>query len=378
MLTLCACAQTAPQKPASEKSGAVALSPISFGHLDGWRDDDQAAALLAFRRSCARLLKKSASSTIGSGPVARRAADWHVACRSAQNLSGDNKRVRRFFESAFTPYLLSEGNNPEGLFTGYYEPELFGSMTKNARFNVPLYAMPNDLVKVNLGSFKTSLKGQSIVGRINKGRLVPYPSRTAIDKGVLAKNAKPLLWVDNPTDAFFLHIQGSGRVLLADGSHVRLGYAGANGHKYVAIGRELIARGEVSRKDMSMQAIRRWIAANPKGGRKLMQTNPSYIFFRILKGDGPIGAQGVALTAERSLAVDRRYVPYGAPIWLQTTEPLHPQKPYRRLLIAQDTGGAIKGVVRGDVFFGFGADAAKRAGVMKNSGSMVILLPKRR
>ncbi|MEX2311647.1 MAG: MltA domain-containing protein, partial [Rhodospirillales bacterium] len=219
------------------------------------------------------------------------------------------------------------------------------------------------------------LAGTQLAGRIVDNKLVPYYSRAEIGSGALRGLGLEVLWVADPVEAFFLHIQGSGRVRLADGSHVRVGYAGRNGRKYTSIGRELVAMGVMPLKDVTAPAIQDWLRANPAAGSALMNKNESFVFFRVIEGEGPIGAEGVALTPGRSLAVDRAFLPYGIPIWLDTTDPVD-DSPLRRILIAQDTGSAIKGVVRGDVFWGFGEMAARRAGLMKQRGRYYLLLPK--
>lgn len=240
---------------------------------------------------------------------------------------------------------------------------------------MPLLQRPADLVAVELGGFRDSLKGERIAGRIDGNRLVPYETRAEIDAGALGDRARPLVWVDDPIDAFFLHIQGSGKVALDDGSAIRVGYAGQNGHVYFAIGRELIRREVLTRETVSLQTIRAWMEANPAEAEPLMHLNPSYIFFRELDRGGPVGAQNVILTPQASLAIDRSLLPLGAPMWVDVQDPLAPETRWRRLMIAQDTGGAIRGPVRGDVFWGAGAEAEARAGVMKSRGRYWLLLP---
>lgn len=278
----------------------------------------------------------------------------------------------------FQPYLVSDLKSDlpaSGLFTGYYEAGLRGARSQGGIYQTPLYKRPDDLVLVGLGEFKSDWNGKRLAGRLENGQLVPYATRAEIEAGKLRGKNLELAWVDDPVDAFFLHIQGSGRVVFADGSTMRVGYDGHNGHAYTSIGRILIERGEITKEDMSMQAIRKWMAAHPNKGQELMKENSSYIFFRELKDDGPIGAQNVVLTPGRSLAVDKRYMALGLPVWLYTfTDPVS-SKPISRMLVTQDTGGAIKGVVRGDVFWGFGEMAAERAGKMKERGSLFVLLP---
>ena len=289
----------------------------------------------------------------------------------------DHAGAKRYFETWFVPYEVidTENGGAPGLFTGYYEPELNGAWTKGGAFQTPLLSRPDDLLSVSLGAFDDNLGGNTIWGRVQNGKLVPYPDRTAIEGGALQDLSKPLLWVDDPVDAFFLHIQGSGLVRMQDGTVARVGFAGKNGRPYVSIGRILIDRGEIPANRLTMDSIRDWVHARPTAGPELLQNNPSYVFFRLLQGDGPLGAQGVALTAERSVAVDRRYLPLGAPMWLETQDALDVDQAYNRLMVSQDTGGAIKGQVRGDIFFGAGVLAEKRAGNMKRPGRYFILLP---
>lgn len=268
----------------------------------------------------------------------------------------------------------------DGLLTGYYEPLLTGARTPDARHRVPLYRPPPDLVAVDLAAFAADLAGRRVTGRVEAGRLVPYSDRAAIDAGALAGRDLELLWVDDPVAAFFLHIQGSGRVRLPDGSLIRVGYAGQNGRPYRAIGRDLIELGALTPETVSLQTIRTWLLANPGAAPAVMQKNPSFVFFRDLgpvdDGEGPPGAQGAPLTPGRSLAVDTAHVALGTPVWLDTTAPWPDGPgPLRRLLVAQDTGGAIKGALRGDVFFGAGEDAEHTAGHMRSPGRWWVLLP---
>ena len=374
-LALAAC-QPAPAPPKPEAPPArLGLQPVGFETLPGWQADDQAAALPALRRSCAVFLKQAADRPLGEGRFGR-IGDWHGPCRTLATLpDGDAAAARRFFEAEFRPYLANANGDPEGLFTGYYEPELRGSRTPGPAYPVPLLRKPADLVTVDLGAFRETLKGQRLSGRVDGGRLVPYEDRAAIAGGKLAGRAEPLLWVDDPIDAFFLEIQGSGRVTLPDGGVARVGVDGQNGHPYVAIGRELVARGALTKEEVSLQTIRAWLKANPAEAQAVMNKNPSYIFFREVPGEGPLGAQGVPLTPGRSLAVDRGHVPYGLPLWLDAAHPTEPAR-LQRLMVAQDTGGAIRGPVRGDVFWGFGAEAERLAGPMKSPGRYFLLLPR--
>jgi peptidoglycan lytic transglycosylase A len=351
----------------------LTLAPASFEALPGWQQDDQGAALVAFDRSCTRILmtKQPPDTALG---VAGTTADWQGPCTAAAAVDPtDPAAPRQFFEAWFNPYKAGNNGRTQGLFTGYYEPELRGARAPGGPYTTPLLRRPPDLVMADLGQFRPEWRGERIAGHAINGRLVPFESRAAIEHGALDHQHLAFLWVDDPVDAFFLQIQGSGRVRLADGTMVQVGYDGQNGKPYVPIGRLLLERGALTRDNVSMQAIRAWIKANPEAGATLMDENPSYVFFREITGDAPIGAQGVALTAERSLAVDRDFVPLGVPVWLDAD--LGSEK-LQRLMVAQDTGGAIRGPVRGDVFWGFGEDAAQRAGTMKAAGEYYLLLPK--
>tara|TARA_Y100001970_G_scaffold292870_1_gene436277 strand:+ start:5492 stop:6688 length:1197 start_codon:yes stop_codon:yes gene_type:complete len=342
--------------------------PVTFNEIPSWNNDNHAKALAAFLKSCPSLERKGM-------PDFGDTSFWRDLCEKARRIATtEDRRAKRFFEKNFYPVAVSGREGATGLFTGYYEPELLGSRERSQKFKVPIYLRPPDLVSVNLGRFRGNLNGQRIAGRVVNGNLVPYPDREKIDLGALMDKNLELVWVDSAADAFFLHIQGSGRIRLPDGTTLRVGYAGTNGHLYTAIGRELITRGIVSREEMSMQAIRTWLSENIADGKRLMRKNRSYVFFRELTGDAPIGAQGVALTPERSLAVDRRLIPLGLPVWIDTMEPSG--APFRKLMIAQDTGGAIVGAVRADIFWGAGAKAADRAGKMKSQGKYWFLFPR--
>lgn len=359
----------------------LVLEPADFADLPGWGQDALEEAVPAFLKSCRRIAALPDDASVDDEPFAGQVRDWKPACAAAAALPArDRGAARRFFETRFRPWTARNNRNPLGLFTGYYEPLLHGSRKRRGPYTVPLYTRPPELVTVDLGRFREDLKGKRIAGKVVDGGLVPYPDRREIDAGALAGRKLEIVWVDDPVDAFFLHIQGSGRVQLAEGGELRLGYAAQNGHPYTAIGRELIARGEIRPADVSLQSIRAWLAAHPDQAKELMEKNASYVFFQTLEGEGPLGAQGVPLTAGRSLAVDLGYIPLGVPLWLVTGYPSphegEPDRKLRRLLIAQDTGGAIRGPVRGDVFWGFGKDAEAIAGRMKHRGRMWLLLPK--
>jgi membrane-bound lytic murein transglycosylase A len=354
---------------------ALTLSPVSYGDLKGWEMDDQSGALAAFRRSCASLLKQPADKPMDGDGFAGTIGDWQPACNAAGAAQPDAAAARQFFQEWFHPAAVLAGAEPKGLFTGYYAPIVNGSRTRDERFQVPLYGVPPELVMVDLGLFRDSLKGERIAGRIEGNRLVPFATRGDIVGGSLSGRGLEIMYLADPVDAFFLQIQGSGLVRLPDGSLVRLGFAGQNGHPYTAVGKLLVQRGEMTLAQASMQSIRAWVNANPEKGAALMNENRSYVFFEEQQAEGAIGAQGVVLTGGRSMAVDRKFMPLGAPLWVQIASDDGARK-LDRLVIAQDTGGAIRGIVRGDFYWGEGDEAEAHAGAMKDPGRYFVLLPK--
>lgn len=381
-VTAAACGPKAPPPPAGPP---LAFRAASFAELPGYDADRVSEALPALLRSCPRMAARNERSLdnydrYGSGN------DWKPFCTAAARLSpGDDAGLRRLIETELQPVAVIGEGKAEGLFTGYYEPLVRGSRQKQGVYTTPLYRQPPDLVQVDLGEFRDTLKGQRIAGRVRDGRLRPYDDRGAIDAGALANKNLEMVWLDDAADAFFLQVQGSGLVQLNDGSKTRVGFAAQNGYPYVAIGRVMIDRGTLTREDVSMQAIRAWLRANPDAAPELLRQNPSYVFFRELPPpkddlDGPPGAQGVALVPGRSLAVDRSHHALGLPLWLDAKQPGNAagdaDLPFQRLMVAQDTGGAIRGAVRGDVFWGAGTTAESVAGRMKHPGRFWLLLPK--
>ena len=362
--SLAACAPSTPR-------------PVGFADLPGWAADTQAEFLPALRASCAAIASLPADRALGgTGPTLSTPAALAPACAELARLPPGDVAARAFLERHFTPLALGEGT-----LTGYFEPELRGSLRPSARFTTPLHARPPGLVEADLGGFMPDLRGRRVAGLVREGRLQPFPDRAAITGGALRGQGLELAWVDDPADAFFLHIQGSGRVRLDDGGVLRLGYAGWNGHPYFALGRALVDQGVLAREAVSMQAIRAWMAqAGPAEATALMARNPSYIFFRRLDlppEAGPIGTLGALLTPMRSIAVDRTQVPLGLPVWVAGTDPLS-GAPLQRLTVAQDTGGAIRGPARADLFTGWGAEAAERAGRMRDPATLFLLVPRER
>ncbi len=366
----------------------LVLEETTFNALPGWQADDHAAALASLRESCRIISRLPGERSLRGDPrLALTAGDLHPVCTAmaelGETLSSD--QARDFFESGFIPFRVRNDNDDTGLVTGYYEPEIKGSRQKSDQFPAPVLARPPDLVSVELGDFRDSLRGQRIAGRVIGGQLVPFEDRAAIAGGALADRDLELIWLESAIDAFFLEIQGSGRVILAaDGEAdrvIRLSYAGQNGHPYTAIGRPLIEAGHIPREKMSMAAIRDWLESNPDGAQDMMNRNASYVFFTELPVEhpelGPPGAQSALLTPHRSIAVDRKHHVLGLPFWLELPEasPVDPDGPVHRLMVAQDTGGAIRGPVRADYFAGSGAAAGDMAGAMAEQGRLTVLIP---
>lgn len=361
------------EKPA--KDAALVLQPAMFSDLPGWDAENFAGLTDAFEKSCGRILKNPADKTFGPIPQAGTYGDWQVACKAFADVNkSDPAALRAYFEANFQPFAALAGDKPEGLFTGYYEASLRGSRTKTERYKYPLHTRPDDLIMVDLGEFRESLKGQRIAGRVKGGNLKPYEDRAKIVAGDWPHEDKVLVWVDDPVDAFFVQIQGSGVVELEEGGVMRIGYAAQNGHAYHAIGKELVKRG-IPKEEVSMQRIRAFLAEHPEEADAIMNTNPSYVFFQE-QSQGATGGEGVVLTAGRSLAIDRSKIPYGMPLWVDIEEPMAGVGKIQRMMMAQDTGGAIVGAVRGDVFWGYGAQAEAVAGEMKAKGRYWFLLPK--
>ena len=370
---IAALAACAPTKPAPSPDRLV-LRPASFGDLAGWTSDGAGEPLAALKKSCARRLRFADEAPVGPQGMAGRVADWRPPCAAAAAVDErDDAAARGFIESWFQPYRCANNEVTEGLFTGYYEPELKGSRARGGGFETPLMKRPPDLVAVELGDFRADWRGERIAGRVVDGRLKPYETRAQIEAGGLDRLNLSFLWVEDPVAAFFLQVQGSGRMDLPDGSQVRVGYDGQNGWPYVAIGRVMIERGLIDRESATMPGIRAWLAAHPAETKDILDANPSYVFFREIPGDGPVGSEGVVLTPGRSLAVDTKFLPLGAPFWLEAAAD---DERIQRLLIAQDTGGAIRGPVRGDVFWGYGPEAERRAGTLRARGGYFLLLPK--
>ncbi len=363
----------APPVPAAQPRPV--FTAAAWTDLPGWNNDAVEAVWPAFRIGCRALLADPKTQAL-----------WQTPCADSEQLTATAADVRAFFESHFIPYHVAAADGRDvGRVTGYYEPLLKGSRQRTAQFGVPLYAPPDDLLTVELADLYPELKDKRVRGRVDGRKVVPYWTRAEIERGATPLVAKALVYVADPVEAFYFEIQGSGRIALDDGSVIRLGYADQNGHPYHSIARVLIDRGDLPRERASLAGISAWAKAHPEETRALLDENPSYVFFREVPApaqgsldaaiDGPLGTLGVPLLAERTIAVDPRAIPLGAPVFLATTMPLS-KAPLTRLVMAQDTGGAIRGVVRADYFWGFGAQAGREAGRMLQDGRMWLLWPK--
>jgi membrane-bound lytic murein transglycosylase A len=379
------CVQPPPKVTPVVDAGPV-LTRTSYDKLPGWNGDGTARAVGPFLAGCAHMAdaRINGEAKLGGTAVAEalggKATSWQPACDAARGVAdGDDAAARLFFETWLVPYAVTSGAAATGLFTGYYEPEIKGSRSPGSAYKVALLSRPADLVPVEQGVFTGENAAFRAGRRLPSGEVVPFYDRAEIDHGALAGKRLELIWLTDPIDAFFLHIQGAGRIRLPDGKVARVSYAGQNGRTYVPIGRVLVDRGEMTIEQVSMQSIREWLRAHPTEAAEVMAKNPSYVFFREIIGvktdQGPPGTLGVPMTPGRSLAVDRSVIPLGAPVWLDTTDPVDGAK-LQRLMLAQDTGGAIHGAVRADVFWGWGAEAEDKAGRMRQQGRYFVLLPK--
>lgn len=342
---------------------AAPVRVTDFEKLAGWESDDQAEALDAFRRSCNRIMKLDPGTrldaTSGKG-IYGVAKDWQAPCEQATAVRSSRGAARAFFERWFVPVVFTQDNT--GLFTGYYEPEYRGALKRGGVYQTPILGVPSNYV----------------AGK-------PFYTRTQIENGAVDADRNAIVWLADPVDAFFLHIQGSGRIRLEGGKTMRLGFAAKNNRPYTAIGKVLLQKGELKQGEVSMQTIRAWLDAHPAEQQKILHTNDSYVFFRQLADVsselGPIGAEAVNLTPGRSLAVDRSFHPLGSLMWLDASAVPVPfrdgvNSPSRRLVVAQDTGTAIVGRQRGDVFWGAGPEAADIAGRMQSPGTLTALVPR--
>lgn len=357
----------------------VELKQVSFSDLPGWQQANLQPSLTAFKQSCSAFLRQRGDKKVGSKKFELTASAWKPLCQQAVKLENpDTATLKQFFESNFTVVKFEKNGEVDGLFTGYYMPLLHGSREKTEHYAYPLYATPKNKVSLDLADFDPSFGHRKLSGLVEGNTLKPMPERAQINQGVLKKSSDVLVWVDDRIERFFLEIQGSGVVELPDGSHMIIGYDSANGAPYKAIGSVLINQKGMSRDGLSMDRIRQYLLKHTDEMDEVLHQNKSFVFFRELKQKAALGSQGVPLTPGYSLAVDRKWIPLGMPMWLDTTylDSDKKTKPLQRLMIAQDTGGAIKGMVRGDVFWGDTKQAEFIAGNMKNRGHYYLLIPK--
>ncbi len=364
LLAGCTLHRPAPDTPPPDTAAPVTARYLDsrWADLPGWPGEQLANSWSAWITSCQRLSRRP---------------EWRPLCTEAAQLAGDDTDAQQaFFERRFRPWRMATSTGADsGLITGYYEALLTGSL-EPAPGRVPLYGVPDDLLVLDLATLYPDLKGKRLRGRLDGRTIKPYWSRADIAAGKAGLDSKVLAWADNAVDAFFLEVQGSGRLQLEDGRLLRLGYADQNGHPYKSIGRWLVDQGELTLEAASMQSIRAWAEQNPQRLQELLNANPSFVFFRVMENaeGGAIGALNLPLTDGASIAIDPRYIPLGSPVYLATTRPDN-QQPLTRLMHAQDTGGAIRGPVRADFFWGFGHDAGALAGRMKQQGQLWLLWP---
>jgi membrane-bound lytic murein transglycosylase A len=360
-----------PLAMGSQDAGAAGYDPVDFASLPGWTDDDHAAALAAFRQACTAPAKGGSAKVIATlKPIC--AAATHANLRHA----------REFFETHFQPVKLRH-DRADGLLTGYFEPELPGSLQRDAEFTEPVLKRPHDLVDVVPATERAAANAEGRLASMRKtaAGLEPYYTRAEIESGALAGRRLELLYLKTAVDAYVMHVQGSGSIRLTDGRQVRIGYAGKNGYPYTSAGTVLIRRGLIKRENLTLQSMRTWFEAHPTETAAVLNENKSYIFFErkpdVEGQTGPIGGQGTPLTPRRSLAVDPAYYTLGAPLYV-VSETLRDEhgKLFRHLAIAQDVGSAIRGPDRGDVFWGTGAVAEEIAGRTKDRGIIYALLPR--
>ena len=362
-----------------ELSGSQ-YAPLAWSKIAGWSEDDHLQAYKAFRLSCQPI---SAERKPPADPKAL-GASLRVPCRAAKSASiSDGPKAKAFFEDHFLPLRISRVGEDDGFVTGYYEPVIDGSRTRTDVYSVPIYRRPSNLFVRGFKQDAADLpnKGQ-VFRKIGRRKLVAYYDRSEIEDGAIAGRGLEICWLKNQTDLLFAQIQGSARVRLEDGSTIRINYAAHNGFPYTAVGRILIDRGIIPREQMSMQKIREWMEQNPEGAAELRRQNRSYVFFREVQlsdKDEAVGAQGVPLTPGRSIAVDKALHVYGTPFFVEGELPIESEQsrtPFRRLMIAQDTGSAIVGPARADLYFGAGADAGKVSGRLRHNMRFVMLVPK--
>lgn len=356
-----------------EVKSSLKINKTSFSELSGWNNDNFEEIIPVFSKNCSSIMNNK-KDFIYSSQIKIKTADYQDICKRFNSKKiHTSEQMKNFLESEFIPYSISDGDNDEGKFTSYYEAEINASFEKNAKYKYPIYGKPSDLVEINLSDFGEDLPDKRLVGRVKNGKFIPYYNRKEIENNGI--KAPVLMWGDDLVDIHFMQIQGSAIAHMSNGSDLRIGYADNNGHKFRGIGGILLSKKLIEPKDASMTKIREWLRNNPQKATDLMAENERFIFQKLSDADGPLGALGISLTAGRSMAVDNSYIPLGALMWLDTYDP--DKKDIKKIVFAQDIGSAIKGVVRGDYFWGHGEQALKKAGRMNSVGKYYILAPKK-
>ena len=379
LLCLSPVAPSAAQEPALKIPNSQ-LEPLAWSDLAGWAEDDHLAGFNALMDSCKAILPRTSPGR-DAGPMF--SALQHVCRRAHAVPASDSEKARSFFEANFRPFRIATLGEAAGFLTGYYEPIVEGSRTWSQEFNVPVYRKPSNLVPANRRSFGEMFPNKGTVGRkFGRRKIVPYYDRGEIEEGVLTGRNLEICWLKDPIDLLFIQIQGSARVHLPDGAVLRINYAAHNGYPYTAVGRPLIDMGAIPREEMSMDRIRKWMEENPDGAKEVRRKNKSYVFFReaaLSAAEEPKGAQGVSLTPGRSIAVDRAMHIYGTPFFIEADLPIDSAQPtskFHRLMVGQDTGSAIVGPARADLYFGAGQEAGKIAGRIRHPGRFALLVPR--
>ena len=365
-----ACAQT----NFPDKGTNISMMQVGFEKLPGWSLGSQEKSLEAWKYSCDRILQMEPEKTLSVNLMVGKAGEWFHVCTKIKDLPKESETVREFVESNFFPYAIFNGDNNQGLFTGYFEPIVKASEFSNNQYRFPIYGIPRDHISINLQDFDPKLPDTNIVGRLKKRRLVPYYTRSEIRK--MDSSTLPILyWADDLLGVYIMQVQGSGVIQLTDGKRQRIGFAGHNGHDYVSVGQILINRNQIKSGKASWKGIRKWMERQKDLGRSLLDLNPRYIFFEKTHEIGPRGSAGVPLTPKHSIAVDSKFIPMHIPLWIDTKYPGKKNKRFQHLVLAQDVGNAIRGPVRGDIFWGTGSRAFQLAGKMKSSGVYFVLIP---
>lgn len=371
VLLLNGCFREEPKIPSVEESKVV-LKKTSFKQLQGWNAEDFGEVIPVLAKNCQNVLKNK-NTYLYNSVIKIKTADYQRVCKKfASACISSGVQMKKFIENEFVPYVVSDDGKADGKFTSYYEATIHASFEKSAKYRFPIYGKPNDLIEINLKDFDSTLPNTRLVGRVEGKKFIPYYDRRQIEQNGI--KAPVLMWGDDLVDIHFMQIQGSAIAIMEDGSELRIGFADSNGRKFKGIGSILLQKGLIKPGEASMTKIRDWLRKNPQKAAEVMAENERFIFQRVVDADGPVGAYGLSLTAGRSMAVDNRFIPLGAMMWLDTVNPDNGK--IEKVVFAQDIGSAIKGVVRGDYFWGHGEEALAEAGRMNSAGKYYLLAPK--